>query len=148
VAECLRYACTGAALATKESRPFPANLLPPGRSSRPGARTRVEMKGVPDTSCRIELLGGLRVRRGDRVVTQFETRKTAALLAYLAYFPGRSHLREALAEVVWPEEDPEATRARLRQSLGTLRRVLGSAASASERESGTAVPSIVIADRV
>src|SRR5437763_16727550 len=106
------------------------------------------MNAEGHTSCRIELLGGLRVRRGDHMVTQFETRKTAALLAYLAYFPGRGHLREALAEVVWPEEDPDATRARLRQSLGTLRRILGSAASASGSGTGAPGPSIVIADRV
>src|SRR5438094_807818 len=82
------------------------------------------MEGVAETRCRIELLGDLRVRRGDRVITHFETRKTAALLAYLAYHLHRSHPREVLAEILWPEEDPEATRARLRQALAALRRAI------------------------
>jgi DNA-binding SARP family transcriptional activator len=33
---------------------------------------------------RIQLFGGLRAERGERVVTRFPTRKAAALLAYLA----------------------------------------------------------------
>ena len=56
------------------------------------------------------------------MVTRFETRKTGALLAYLAYFPDRPQPREVLMEILWPEEDPEATRARLRQTLASLRR--------------------------
>jgi DNA-binding SARP family transcriptional activator len=58
------------------------------------------------------------------VVTHFETRKAGALLAYLAFYPDRRHPREVLAEMLWPDEDPEATRARLRQSLASLRRAL------------------------
>ena len=101
-----------------------------------------------DTSCRIEMLGGLRVRWAESIVTQFETRKTAALLAYLAYFPDRGHLREMLVEVLWPEEDPDATRARLRQSLATIRRIFEPAVPAKKRGSDTSAVSIVIADRV
>src|SRR5436305_2190139 len=73
---------------------------------------------------RIELLGTLRLTRGEQIVTQFDTRKTAALLARLAYYPDRLHSRETLAEALWPEEDPEATRGRLRQALAVLRRAL------------------------
>src|SRR5689334_5911632 len=77
-----------------------------------------------ETLWRIELLGGLRVWRGEQAVTHFETRKVAALLACLAFKPGRSHSREILAEQLWPEEDADATRDRLRQALAALRRVL------------------------
>src|SRR5438067_3087760 len=70
------------------------------------------------------MLGGLRAVRGERVVTRFETRKTAALLAYLAYHRHRGHPRELLAELLWPEEDPSATRVRLRAALVALRKVL------------------------
>ncbi len=48
--------------------------------------------------CRIELFGGLRVRIGGRLITRFRTRKTASLLAYLAYHLDRVHPREFLVE--------------------------------------------------
>ncbi len=89
--------------------------------------------GERDARWRIELLGGLSAERlpspagegrGGGVVTHFETRKSAALLAYLAFYADRPHPREVLAELLWPEEDPEATRARLRQALASLRRTL------------------------
>jgi DNA-binding SARP family transcriptional activator len=70
---------------------------------------------------RIELLGGLRAVRGDRVVTHFQTQQTGALLAYLAFYSQRSHPREVLTELLWPESDPQASRQRLRQALSALR---------------------------
>ena len=45
---------------------------------------------------RIELLGGLRVYVGDRIITRFQTQKTASLLAYLAYNSAQHHPREVL----------------------------------------------------
>jgi DNA-binding SARP family transcriptional activator len=73
---------------------------------------------------RIELFGGLRAQRGDRVVTHFETRKIVALLACLSLRLQRTHPREVLAEQLWPEEDWDATRNRLRHALSSLRRDL------------------------
>lgn len=73
---------------------------------------------------RVEMLGGLRAVHGQRVVSRFESRKVAALLAYLAFHPGQAIARETLLEVLWPEEDPDATRPRLRQTLAGLRRAL------------------------
>lgn len=74
---------------------------------------------------RIELLGGgLRLCHGDRTLTRLETRKAEALVAYLALHKHRSHPRDALARVLWPDEDPEATRPRLRQTLALARRTL------------------------
>src|SRR5205823_8779553 len=91
-----------------------------------------------------EMLGGLRAVGGPEgtpcVVTHFETRKTGALLAYLAYFPGRAHPRELLAELLWPDEDSEATRVRLRAAFAALRRIL----EPPEISPG----SVLIADRV
>jgi predicted ATPase/DNA-binding SARP family transcriptional activator len=75
----------------------------------------------------ITLLGGLTAQYRDRRVTRFETRKAAALLACLAFYPHRSHPREELIEMLWPEEDLDATRLRFRQTLTTLRRALQSA---------------------
>ena len=73
---------------------------------------------------RIELFGGLRARQDDRVIARFASQKSGALLAYLAYFQGRSHPREELAELLWPETPPEAGRHNLRQALLSIRRQL------------------------
>nr|CAA9270476.1 Cyclase homology domain / Predicted ATPase / Transcriptional regulator, LuxR family [uncultured Armatimonadetes bacterium] len=42
---------------------------------------------------RVELFGGLRLRRGEQVLTRLETRKAEALVAYLAFFRTRPHPR-------------------------------------------------------
>src|SRR5262249_48603396 len=70
---------------------------------------------------RIEMFGGLKARKGDRELTHFQTRKVGALLACLALQPTASHPREVLAEQLWPEEDWEASRNRLRHALSCLR---------------------------
>lgn len=85
-------------------------------------------------TCRIELLGGLRVLRGGEVVTHFDTRRAAVLLAFLALRPGRAQSREMLAELLWPDEDPAATRPRLRQTLSTVRHLLEPGGSPSPIE--------------
>jgi predicted ATPase/DNA-binding SARP family transcriptional activator len=93
-----------------------------------------------DAHWRIELFGGLRVRPGSpttgaegghreegghrgppRPLTRFRTRKTALLLAYLAYLPGRDHSRDLLIDLFWPEALPEDGRRSLRQALSSLR---------------------------
>lgn len=68
----------------------------------------------------IRLLGGLRAEDGTRVVSRFRTQQTGVLLAYLAYFR-RSHPRELLAEVFWPESSPAAARHQLSNCLSSLR---------------------------
>ena len=79
---------------------------------------------------RIEMIGGLRAVRGETVVTQFRTQKSALLLAHLALAcaggPGRqrSLLRDELANQLWPENEPRAGRTSLRHALSLVRRVL------------------------
>jgi len=73
---------------------------------------------------RVEMLGGLAVVQGDRRITRFQTQKTGALLAYLVLNSQKSHSREALAELLWPEGDPTAIRNRLNQAISSLRRQL------------------------
>ena len=72
--------------------------------------------------CKIELLGGLRLTVGAESVTHFRTRKTAELLAYLAYFHRQRHSREVLVEMLWPECDMDAGRHNLSMALSSLRR--------------------------
>lgn len=72
--------------------------------------------------CRIEMLGGLKVHVAGRTIDRFQTRKTGALLAYLALYSNRTHSREVLAEILWPDGDPTAARNRLNQAVSSLRR--------------------------
>src|SRR4051812_26480697 len=95
---------------------------------------------------RIQLFGGIQAVSGETVVSHFETRRAACLLAYLAMHRGRTHTREALAEMLWPDEDTDATRDRLRQALAAIRRALepdgavnGSVLKADRSEVGLAV---------
>src|SRR5919201_1903557 len=89
---------------------------------------------------RVELLGGLRATRGDQVVTHFRTQKNAALLAYLAYHRRRSHRREELIELLWPEGEPRAGRNSLKQALSTLRQQL--------EPPGAPAGSVLVTDRM
>lgn len=70
----------------------------------------------------IELLGGLRVHHGHRVITRFRTQKAGSLLAYLAFYRDRLHPREELIEWLWPNTDPSTGRMNLRSALASLRK--------------------------
>ena len=75
---------------------------------------------------RIELFGALCLRKEDRAITRFQTRKTGALIAYLACFDRQLNRRDEIIEQLWPGEDPESSRNRLRMALTWLRKELGS----------------------
>ena len=72
---------------------------------------------------RIELLGAPRVEVDGRPLV-VDTRKATALLAYVAVVD-RPIARDSLAELLWPEADPEGGRGALRRTLSTLRSGLG-----------------------
>ncbi len=57
-----------------------------------------------------------------QAVDRFRTRKTASLLALLAYHCGRTFPRDLLIEQLWPDDDPEAARHRLNIALSWLRK--------------------------
>src|SRR5687768_4695513 len=107
---------------THTSRAFHAGF----RSDRynPDGVSEIMKNGSDHAIWRVELLGGVRTINGSQVVSHFESRKAVSLLAYLAYYRDRMHPREVLAEMLWPDEDPMATRDRLRQALAALRRLL------------------------
>ena len=77
-----------------------------------------------DTPWRIQMLGRLGAQRGGDVVTRFASSRTAALLARLALFPRRAHPRDELIGLLWPGEDRDVCRPRLRVVLASLRRQL------------------------
>ena len=76
------------------------------------------------TLCKIFLFNGLRVQQGEREITRFQTQKTGSLLAFLAYYANRSHPREMLIDMLWPDADINAGRHSLSMALSSLRHQL------------------------
>jgi len=74
----------------------------------------------------LALLGPLQVRLDDQPLSGLAYDKVRALLAYLV-IEARPHGRDALAELLWPEQPPAAARRNLRVALSTLRQALGDA---------------------
>lgn len=79
----------------------------------------------------IYLLGSFKVYLDSTPLFVFRTDKARALLAYLAVEDGRSHRREALAAMLWPDRPTAAVRANLRQELYGLRKMLDDQASSN-----------------
>ena len=73
----------------------------------------------------IRLFGPFQVTLDDKPVTNFETEKERALLAYLAVEEDRPHRRAFLAEMFWPGRPEGSARANLSHTLGRLRRTIG-----------------------
>jgi predicted ATPase len=75
----------------------------------------------------ITLLGELSLGRSDSLtdsVRRFRSQKVASLLAFLAFHVGRGISRDALCALLWPDDDPEIARNRLRVTLSSLRKQL------------------------
>ena len=70
----------------------------------------------------IQMLGGLVARQGERTVDRFRTRKGAEMLAALALQPNGRLSREELLDRLWPDDEAESSRNRLRVELAALRR--------------------------
>src|SRR5262245_43509571 len=77
------------------------------------------------THLRLTLLGGLRSRLGGDEPLAISVKKSQALLAYLATPLGQAHPRDKLAALLWGDMREPQARAGLRQTLFTLRKVLG-----------------------
>ena len=80
----------------------------------------------------IYLLGPPRFERNGKSL-EIDTRKTIALMAYLAV-TGRAHSREALVTLLWPEAEPRQGRAILRRNLSVLNKTLGGTGLAVARD--------------
>ena len=72
----------------------------------------------------LALLGGFQARLGDAAPLTLPTRKTEALLAFLALPAGRPHPRDKLASLLWGGLQESQARGGLRQSLFTLRKAM------------------------
>lgn len=73
----------------------------------------------------IALLGTIHVALGGEPVVAFKSDKVRALLAYLAVEADRTHRRDALAGLLWPERSNRDARSNLRYTLYDLRKVIG-----------------------
>ena len=73
----------------------------------------------------IRLLGPFSVILDQEPVSDFESDKVRALLAYLATEPDRPHRREALAGLLWSERPERDARRNLRHALAKLRLAIG-----------------------
>jgi DNA-binding SARP family transcriptional activator len=71
----------------------------------------------------IDLLGGWSVRSGDHGSRALPTKKSQALLAYLAVPPGRFHAREKLTAMFWGDSSETLARQSFRQALVSIRRL-------------------------
>lgn len=92
-----------------------------------------------DATYHIQLVDGVQVRIGDRIVDRFRTQKASRLLAFLALHPGQ-HSRERLIELFWPELELESARNALSGTLGYLRIPL-------ERKLGLPDGALIVANR-
>lgn len=73
----------------------------------------------------LSLLGEIEISLNGNSLQDLPSQKAQALLFYLAVESQRAHLREALAEMFWPEKPPGFGRNNLKQVLSQLKKVLG-----------------------
>jgi DNA-binding SARP family transcriptional activator len=98
----------------------------------------------PQMSCRIQLLGELRLTFAGQEAPRSLPQKVGGLLGYLACFLHRAHPRDALVDLFWPEGDRESGRTSLRSALPRLRRLFEPLPSGEASASST----LLIIDRL
>ena len=81
------------------------------------------------TRLALALLGPVQIMLAGQPVGGITYNKARALPAYLAVEAGRSHQRDALAALLWPDMPDEAARHNLRQALANLRTAIGDASA-------------------
>jgi DNA-binding SARP family transcriptional activator/tetratricopeptide (TPR) repeat protein len=98
----------------------------------------------------VRLLGGFQARLEPGGALSLPTRKSQALLAYLALSLGRAHPRDQLAALLWGGIRQESARASLRQALFAIRKGLGDSSQALRLEGDTVAldPAAVDVDAV
>lgn len=109
-----------------------------GEGRKPAVRTNViEMQNRHSRVAnevgaliRLRLLGPLQIEVEEKAIA-LASRKSRALIAYLALRRGEAVPRETLVGLLWGERGEEQARASLRQALSALRKALGEAAAAA-----------------
>lgn len=88
---------------------------------------------------RLNLFGRFRAEDSLGKEISIKSRKSRALLAYLALSPGKPRSREQLATLLWSDRDDDQARSSLRQALSGLRRDLGDSLAEALRIADDAV---------
>ena len=83
---------------------------------------------------RINVLGDFSIVDGDGKMVRLPTRKSRALMAYLALHPGKRFDRSHLSNLLWGDQDERFARQSLRQALSAIRSAAGPNAIASDDE--------------
>ncbi|MCB0222151.1 MAG: hypothetical protein KDI02_00530 [Anaerolineae bacterium] len=86
------------------------------------------------TELALNFLGAFAVSVEGQPLTRFRSDKVRALLAYLALEPARSHPRQALAALLWPEVTDKQALQSLRTALYYLRQTLDRTAPGLSRQ--------------
>ena len=73
----------------------------------------------------IQLLGPFQAALDGKPVTDFESNRVRALLAYLVVEADRPHRRERLAGLLWPDWPERSALTNLRNALSNLRKTIG-----------------------
>lgn len=95
---------------------------------------------------RVLLFGGVRIESANGQTERLPTQKAAQLLGFLCIPPRRTHSREVLATLLWPDATPEAARHNLRQALSWLKKALGEDALVLEGRERIGLATIVVTD--
>jgi DNA-binding SARP family transcriptional activator len=74
---------------------------------------------------RLTTFGGLALCDSHGTAYKIPTRKTAAMVAYLAMQPGKKFRREHLASMFWGDKADKSARHSLSQALADVKRILG-----------------------
>jgi DNA-binding SARP family transcriptional activator len=83
----------------------------------------------------IRLFGQLQMQQDDQVLDAWNSRKGHELLAYLLLHRERTHTRQALADLLWPESTSEQSMKYLRHTLWRLQTVLDHSIEVTDPES-------------
>ncbi|MEH2530068.1 DNA-binding SARP family transcriptional activator [Bradyrhizobium sp. AZCC 1588] len=99
------------------------------------------------TKLHIDLLGGWSVRLSGHGARSLPTKKSQALLAYLAVPAGRFHAREKLTAMFWGDSSETLARQSFRQALVSIRRLTGGEPLLMTRNGAIALdPEAVVVD--
>ena len=82
---------------------------------------------MTDGKLHIRLLGMVAIEDSEGNPIAIVGGQARNMFAYLALYAGRTHTRDELITLFWPEEDPDLSRPRLRQTLYSLRQQIAQA---------------------
>ena len=98
-------------------------IIPGLPADFPPLKTLVSIKQKPRMGLAVRLIGTFEIKFDNKPVN-LSSRIAQSLFAYLILNAGKSHRREKLAGMLWPDETEEKARAYLRHELWRIRKAL------------------------